>query len=399
MNPIFHQTNREKLLKELNSGALVVMAGYGEMQRMNDNAGPFDQEGNFWYLTGVNKPGWWVVLDGNSGSEWLVAPDLTETQEIFEGGIDETSVTAISGIKTILSRDEAMRRIRELAKHHSIVYTSLQPRWLQEHPTMQLNTAQNELKKILERQFEKVHSCNKELAKIRSIKRPEEIHAVQQAVDLTIAAFKAIKDDLKTGRYEYEIEATMTYEILKKGAQHAYAPIIAAGTNACTLHYIANSSKLQNKSLVLFDVGARVNGYAADISRTYAVGSPTKRQVAVHKAVQDAQRECVRIIKPGLSFKEYHDLCEAVMKNALQSLGLSLTKYREYFPHAMGHSLGVDVHDPMAEYASFEPGMIMTVEPGIYIPEEDLGVRIEDDVLVTENGTVNLSAKLSTNIS
>ncbi len=398
MDATFHHTNRSALLKELNGGSLVIIAGYGEMQRMNDNATTFDQEANFWYLTGVKKPGWWLILDGSSGTEWLVAPDLTEMQQIFEGDVDQLSVTASSGIKTILTRDDAMRRIRELEKHHSIVYTTQQPKWLREHPTMQLNSAQNDLKKTLERIFNKVDVCNKELAKLRSIKLPEEIKAIQRAIDLTIVAFKAVKADLKSGRYEYELDAKMTYEIQKKGASHAYDPIVASGLNACTLHYIANSSKLQSKSFVLFDVGARVDGYAADISRTYSVGTPTKRMIAVHSAVRSAQKECIRLIKPGLSFQEYQDKCESVMKRTLNNIGLSEEKYRDYFPHAMGHSLGIDVHDPVAGYDSFQPGMVMTVEPGIYIPEEALGVRIEDDVLITDTGTQVLSAKLSTDI-
>lgn len=398
MDATFHKTNRAALLKELNSGALVIIAGYGEVQRMNDNAVPFDQEANFWYLTGIEQAGWWLILDGINGTEWLVAPELTEMQQIFEGGINQQVITTTSGIKTILSRDEAMRRIRELVKHHSLVYTAEQPHWLREHPTMQLNTAQGDLKKVLERIFDKVDSCNKELAKLRSIKRPEEIQAIQRAIDLTVAAFKSIHDDLKSGRFEYELDAKMTYEIQRRGARHAYDPIVASGINACTLHYIANSSKLQNKSLVLFDVGARVDGYAADISRTYAVGTPTKRQVAVHAAVEDAQKECIALMKPGLNFQEYQGQCEVIMKQALQRIGLSVDKYRDYFPHAMGHGLGVDVHDPIAGYDSFQPGMVMTVEPGIYIPEESIGVRIEDDILITDTGHRVLSAKLSTDI-
>lgn len=396
MDSSFFRGNRESLLDALKKGALVVMTGYGEMQRTADSSIYFEQEANFWYLTGIDAPDWWVVLDGASGSQWLVAPDTSETQRVFDGSLDDETAYEVSGIKTVLPRDEALRRLRELTKHHSVVYTTEQPRHIKEHATFQLNHAQAELKKTLERMFQNVQSCNRELATLRTIKQPPEIMGIERAVKITAEAFEAVKPLLGTARHEYELDAVLGFEIRRRGAVHAYDPIVAAGQNACTLHYVRNDAPLRRRDLVLFDVGARVSGYAADISRTYALGTPTKRQIQVHEAVRVAQQECIRLLRPGLRFDEYQTASEQIMRAALESLALPTERYRGYFPHAMGHGLGIDVHDVLVGYDSFQPGMVLTVEPGLYVKEEGIGVRIEDDILITDAGHRNLSAGLST---
>lgn len=397
MDSTFFSGNRQALLDQLKKGALVVMTGYGEVQRSHDSAHRFEQEANFWYLTGVEQADWWLIVDGTHGTQWLVAPDLDEIQQVFDGAADTERAKTVSGIKTILTRDEAMRRLRDLAKQHSIVYTTEQPAYLRDHAHFQLNAAQAELKKVLERTFKNVQVCNRELAVLRTIKKPEEIAAIQKAIKVTITAFERMKGVLPTAKYEYELQAALDYEIRRQGARgHAYDPIVAGNLNACTLHYVHNDAPLAKRSVVLFDIGARIDGYAADISRTYALSAPTKRQEAVHGAVLEAQLSCIELLRPGLAFSDYHDQCEVIMKRALQKLGLSIDRYREYFPHAMGHGLGVDVHDPLAGYDSLQPGMVMTVEPGIYIRDEAIGVRIEDDILITDTGHKNLSAALST---
>ena len=397
MDSTFFAGNRQALLDQLKKGALVVVTGYGEVQRSHDSAHRFEQEANFWYLTGVEQADWWLIMDGAHGTQWLVMPERDEVQQVFDGAADTDGARAISGIKTVLSRDEAMRRLRGLAKHHSIVYTTEQPAYLREHATFQLNAAQADLKKVLERTFQNVQVCNRELAMLRTIKKPEEIAAIEKAIKVTITAFEYMKKALPVARHEYELQAVLDYEIRRQGARgHAYDPIVAGSLNACTLHYVHNDAPLNKKSLILFDIGARMNGYAADISRTYALSAPTKRQQAVHEAVREAQVACIELLRPGLAFSDYHDQCEVIMKRALQSLGLSGDRYREYFPHAMGHGLGVDVHDPLVGYDSLQPGMVMTVEPGIYIRDEAIGVRIEDDILITDTGHRNLSAALST---
>jgi Xaa-Pro aminopeptidase len=213
-----------------------------------------------------------------------------------------------------------------------------------------------------------------------------------------------VRQKLPTLRYEYEVEAEFSYYLRRHGAKgHAYDPIVASGQNACTLHYVDNTSRLKKRQLLLLDIGARSGGYAADITRTYALGEPTKRQVAVHEAVQDAQRQIISLLKPDLSIEEYHRDVDVIMKQALLSLGLMKdmeddTAYRTYFPHAISHGLGIDVHDSLGGPRYLQPGMVLTVEPGIYIPDEGIGVRIEDDILITDTGHANLSARLSTDL-
>ena len=277
MNSDFFEGNRRALLDKLGHGALVVVTAYSEMQRGNDAAHAFEQESNFWYLTGIDAPDWWLILDGNSGTSWLVHPDVEEMQQIFDGSLDGKAASRISGVRHVITRDEALVKLRALTKTHSVVYTVDQSKMVREHTHFQLNHAQTELRKLLERNFQKVQDCYRELAILRTIKQPQEIAAIEKAIKLTNAALKIVHANFQKYKVEYEIEADLTQLMRRAGAAgHAYSPIVAAGQNACTLHYHANNDTLQKKQLVLIDVGARADGYAADISRTYAFGQPTK---------------------------------------------------------------------------------------------------------------------------
>lgn len=399
MNTDFFEGNRQALLNRLGRGALVVVTGYGEMQRGNDAAHLFEQEANFWYLTGIEAPDWWLIMDGNSGVSWLVKPDVEATQQIFDGSLDSKAAGKVSGVKHTLTRDEALVKLRALTKTHSVVYTVDQSKLVREHTHFQLNSAQSELRKLLERTFQKIQDCYRDLAILRTIKQPEEIAAIEKAIKVTNTALNTVHEKFQSYRSEYEIEADLTHLMRRSGAAgHAYSPIIASGKNACTLHYHANNDKLAKKQLVLIDVGARVDGYAADISRTYALGQPTKRQKEIHQIVQEAQVACIKLLKPGLRFDEYQASVEAIMSQAVVKAGFAASDLHTYFPHSIGHGLGVDVHDSLAGFEAFEPGMVLTVEPGLYLPEEGIGVRIEDDILITETGHRNLSSQLSTDL-
>ena len=397
MEAAFFEGNRKSLRDKLGHGSLVVISGYGEMQHKHDCAAAFEQEASFYYLTGVREPDWWYLSDGLSGKEYLVRPDESDIKTVFDGSMSNTDARDCSGIRDIIGRDEAMRILRTWAKKHTIVYTTEQPAYLAQ-AGFQLNHAQAELKKVLTRTFQTVQTCTREIAQLRSIKQPEEVRAIQRAIAVTERAFLAAKETLKTAAYEYEVEAEMTRVIRSGGAWgHAYLPIVAGGINACTLHYIRNDTRLSKKELLLIDVGAQVDGYAADITRTYAIGQkPTKRHQAVHDAVRYAQQACIEQLKPGVSVAAFSDEVDVIMKQAISSLGLSVNSYRKYFPHAIGHGLGLDVHDVSSDSPVFVPGMFVTVEPGIYIVEEGIGVRIEDDILITDIGHKNLSARLDT---
>lgn len=218
---------------------------------------------------------------------------------------------------------------------------------------------------------------------------------------LTVAAFESLHTQLTDCTYEYEVEAVATGLFRAAGATHAYDPIVAAGKNACTLHYVANNTRLRKGQLVLCDIGAQVDGYAADITRTYVYGTVSARRQAVLAALSDAQAAIIGLIKPGVPFKTYLEETDHIMARALTSLGLKGATERdlvyEYMPHAVSHGLGIDVHDSLGGFTEFQPGMVLTVEPGIYLADETIGTRIEDDVLVTDKGHRVLSGKLAGN--
>ena len=379
----------------------MVLSAYTKMQRSNDEAFAFEQEANFWWLTGIEREDWHLIIDGTRGKSWLVAPKISESHEIFDGSLSAQEAMGISGIEAIVPASEEIRLLRDLAKKHSVAHT------LGDHPHADyfdfvVNPAQRKMYELLERTFNSVQDCRKDLAQLRAIKQPEELRRMQKAIDLTTEAFKKVKESFADFSHEYEVEVAFSSHFRLSGAKgHAFDPIVASGKNACQLHYLDNASKLKSRQLVVMDIGARRYGYAADVARTYAYGEPTKRQTAVHRAVQEAQQRIIKLLKPDLSVEEYQREVDGVMAEALMSLGLlkdpaDTKTYRRYFSHAISHGLGVDTHDSLGAPRFFQPNMVLTVEPGIYIPEEGIGVRIEDDILITASGHKNLSGHLST---
>lgn len=397
----FFKSNRERLIEQLHGGSIALSA-YTKMQRTNDAAYFFEQESNFWWLTGIDAPDWWVVIDGARARTWLVMPDVSDTHAVFDGSLSAEDAKQISGADEVLARDEGMKLIRMLAKKHSVMHT-LGDQPYAEYLDFTLNPAPKKMQELLQRSFNAVQDCRKDIAKLRAIKQPEEIEALQNAIDITIGAFKQVQSTLGNLKYEYEVEAEFTYHFRKHGAQHAYDPIVAGGKNACTLHYIQNDTKLKKRELLLMDIGARVDGYPADITRTFSYGDPTKRQRQVYAAVASAQKQIIHLIEPDMPIDHYQQRVDEIMIDALISVDLMKSRtdeaaFRRYFPHAVSHGLGVDVHDSLGGPKRLLPGMVLTVEPGIYIPEENIGIRIEDDILVSKTGHVNLSGKLSTDL-
>lgn len=371
------------------------------MQRSNDAAFQLEQEANFWYLTGIEAADWWVIIDDDKS--WLVAPDVDQAHQIFDGSLSWVEAKRISGVDEVLSRENADELLQTLARKHKAVYTlGTDPR--AKHYDFVLNPAQKEMQKRLKKIFTEVRDCRQDLAKLRAIKQPHEITAMKKAIALTVDMFADVKKKLPELTTEYEVEAEFTYSFGKSGGvDHAYDPIVAGGKNACTLHYNNNKDQLNAGELLLIDIGARVDGYAADITRTYAIGTPTERQTAVHRAVETAHKAIIKLLRPGLSVTEYQTKVDTIMQDALISLDLLKDRkdhatYRKYFPHAISHGLGIDVHDSLGRPTELRPGMVLTVEPGIYIPEESIGVRIEDDILITDTGHLNLSGALPTSL-
>lgn len=396
MKAEFFVNNRRQIARSLNSG-LMVLTAYDEMQRGADMAQPFEQEANFWYVSGISHPRWVMIYDGQRDHAWLVRPSVSQAQQIFDGSLPDAAALAQSGAQEVIDEDEFERVLRQLTRQHNTAHTIFQS---PEQATFVHNPAQKQLTRRLERIFSKVSDCTIAMARRRGIKQPEEIRAIEKAVGLTMRAFERAKTELGNCRYEYQLQAPFEYEFTAAGARHAYDPIVASGANACTLHYTANADRLAKRHAVLCDIGARVDGYAADITRTYAVGEPTKRQREVHDELAAAHQQIIALLQPGLSLKQYQASVDEIMRGALSrlKLGDNEATLRNYMPHAVSHGLGIDVHDRLGGVGELAPGMVITVEPGIYIPAERIGMRIEDDILITESGARNLSRALSTDL-
>lgn len=375
-----------------------VLTAFSAMQQTNDSAGPFVQESSFFWLTGITEPNWQLVVFGEKS--WLVSPSKSDIHRIFDGGMSAEKAKQISGVSEVIFEDDYKSLLKELGDENPVVHTILR------HPHSSdfdfvLNPALQRLHAKLQRSFSEVIDCRKELSKLKAIKSDEEVELIQQAIDISIDGFNKVKATLGIAKYEYQVEATLSFAFRSAGAEgHAYAPIVGTGKNACTLHYVANNDAFAENGMVLIDAGAKVGSYAADITRTYAIGTPTEREQAVHAEVEKAHKAIIELIQPGASIVDYHTKVDEIMKQALKNLHLlkAPTDYRRYFPHAISHGLGIDVHDSLGGFEAFQPGMVLTVEPGIYIEEEGIGVRIEDDILVTKDGNVNLSAALPTSL-
>jgi len=385
-------------LHQFAAGSPVVLTAYDALQLSADMATPFLQEACFWWMTGVEEPGWKLILETARNHATLVRPERSDTQRTFEGETSDADVLKRSGADEIIDARDFEQRLRSLARTHTLAYTVYDKT---PHDFV-VNPAQRILNEILTRIFPSVESIETHIHELRAIKSEDEIKIIKQAIALTVRTFEEVRKELPRYAHEYEVEAEFTKQFRSNNATAAYEPIVAAGSHAVTLHYTANGSKFGSKDLLLIDIGARVRGYCADITRTYAV-NPSKRQRQVHAAVVRAHTRIIKLLGPDLLVSEYISDVDEIMKDALEEVELLKDRsdtdtYRRYFPHAVSHGLGVDVHDSLGAPRYFKSGMVVTVEPGIYIPEEGIGVRIEDDILITNSGAQNLSRRLSTDL-
>lgn len=400
MNADFFVENRRRLRELFTGTAPIILTANGLLQRNSDVTYPFRQDSSFWYFTGIEEPDILLVLD--KGKEYLIVPERDASRQAFDGAIDIKVLSKCSGVDDVLLADQGWKQLgARLKKVKHIATIAPAPIYL-EHHGMYTNPARARLLKKVRHHNPAVEllDLRDQVTRLRMIKQPEELTCIQSAIDITAESLTALK---KRGwdkfEYEYQLESAITDRFGKKRARHAYSPIVASGGNACTLHYVHNSGRIQENAFVLLDVGAEVNNYAADITRTYAVGTVSKRHRSVYEAVLAVQEYAFDLLKPGITVKEFEHKVQQFMGEKLRELGLikSIESYevRKYYPHATSHFLGLDVHDVGDYERPLEPGMVMTVEPGIYIPEENIGVRIEDNVVITESGMENLSAKLS----
>ena len=397
----FFAGNRQKLREAVASDAPIVITANGLLQRNSDNTYPFHQDSSFWYLTGVEEPDSILVMAEKA--TFILLPGRSVSREAFDGAIDRAALTDVSGISDICDETDGWERLAALqAASPRLMTLEPAPEYVGQYG-MYTNPARARLTARLGElnpELELV-DIRAQLAGLRMVKQTAELTALRSAIDITAESLSVLTaaDRFSGYKNEYEIEADLTREFRFRGASgHAFSPIVAGGARACTLHNIANGAPLQRDTLVVLDVGAEVSHYAADITRTRVFGKPSARQQAVFDAVLDVQTYALGLLRPGVLLKEYEQTVEKYMGTILRHLGLIRTAEREdirkYFPHATSHYLGLDVHDVGDYSRPLEPGMVVTCEPGIYIPEESIGVRIEDDILITADGNEVLSAKL-----
>ncbi len=390
----FFIKNRQALRTKLANKLPLIIAGNGMVQRTGDNTVSFTQDSNMWYLTGIDTPDVVLVLAEND--EFLIVPGRSAAREAFDGATDTAALTQRSGVATVLDEVEGWKLIAALLSDKK------QASYLKPLPVydarrgLYANPARRRLADKLRRVQPKLllFDARPELSALRCIKQPIEIALIEHAVVITKETLAEVtqKTALMTLHHEYELEAAITHGFRRRGASgHAYSPIVASGRHATTLHYCANNGQIGKNDYIVVDVGAEVEHYAADITRTLIQGAPSPRQRAVHDAVARLQQQALALLLPGTQLRDYEHAFENLMGVELKQLGFiddasDHKAIRYYYPHSTSHFLGLDVHDVGDYTQPLAENMVITCEPGIYIPEEGIGVRIEDDIVITKAG-------------
>jgi Xaa-Pro aminopeptidase len=407
-------------MRRQTGGGIAAIPTAPEAIRNADTHYPYRPDSNFYYLSGFAEPEAVIVLtagaaDGES-RQILFCRDKNVEREIWDGfryGPD--AAREIFGFDEAYSIDELPGKLSELTGDQRAVYTpvGLYARW-DESITRTLNDVRQRVRTGIAAP-ETIVDVRAPLAAMRLYKDEHELSNLRRAAEISGRAHRRAMERTRPGWFEYQVEAELAHEFLRSGAQAvAYPSIVASGPNACVLHYRDNNRQTQPSDLMLIDAGCEFDGYASDITRTYPVGGKfSGPQRAIYELVLQAQLACIDAVKPGRAFRDYHEVAERVLAQGLIDLGLcegSLDgvlesgTYKQFYMHRAGHWLGLDVHDVglyriNGESRVLEPGMMLTVEPGCYIrpgdsvPETfwDIGVRIEDDVLVTTDGNDNLT--------
>ncbi len=399
-NAEFFRGNRERLRTLFTGKAPIVLTANSLLQRATSMTYPFQQDGSFWYLTGLDEPDLVLVMDKNK--EYLILPELSQYQEVFDGGLNPDVLSKISGVETVVGHKDGWRQLKTRLNRVKHVATVAAPPSFVDVYGMYTNPARAELIKQLKNLNPNLEPLDlaQHLQRLRMVKQPAELAAITGAINATIHALSYVEKKFRTGDYahEYEVELDLTRQYWKKGAAgHSFDPIVASAERGLVLHR-TDKAEIDPDKQLLVDVGAAYNHYAADISRTW-MRNPTKRFMAVHDAVCEVADYAMAMLKPGVILQDYEKKVETFMGEKLRELGLIKTiehdEVRKYFSHATSHFLGIDVHD-VGDYSyPVSAGVVLTVEPGIYIPEEGIGVRIEDDVIITDNGCENLSKALA----
>lgn len=409
--------NRANFAAQLPPKSVAVFTANEAMPRNGDEFYPFHQQSDFFYLTGINEENAYLLIAPDYPieelREILFVEPYDEVKATWQGEmLDNAKAAELSGVKTIKSSNAFWQFLNDVALSgfgDTIFLNSYEyPKYECAVETIQKRFVQQVKAKYPMHNYGRTAPI---LNALRMVKSEDEIAVTKQACDITAKAFRRCLETVKPGMNEYEMQAEIEYIFKKNNASgHAYAPIIAAGKNACCLHYCKNQSQLNDGDLILFDIGCELKNYTSDLSRTIPInGKFTERQRDCYNAVRRVMKEITKLYRPGGTINEINETTYKLMEHEMIQLGLFTAEdvknqnpdkplYKKYLMHGMSHHIGLDVHDSIDKFKPFEPGMILTCEPGLYIREEGIGIRIENDLLITEGEPINLFEGLPTEI-
>lgn len=403
--------NRKRFAAMLKPRSVAIFNANDEYPRTGDQFYPYRQQSDLFYLSGINQEKTLLALAPDHPDpkmrEILFVSETSEQIAVWDGSkLTKEEAIKASGVKNVQWRSSMEITLRELLIWSEHVYLNLYeyPKYSTEIQSRDLRFAHEIMQRYPAHRYERAAPL---LTRLRMIKSEEEIALIRQAIDITGKAFKRVLRFVRPGVHEFEIQAEMIHEfMMNRSNGFAFQPIIASGKNACVLHYIQNNAQCMDGDLALFDFGAEWKNYAADISRTIPVnGKFTPRQRQLYDLVLRVQQKAKRQLVPGNTMEKYNDFVNGEMEKEMITIGLldadevkkqdpDKPLYKKYFMHGTAHHLGLDVHDVINKYEPFAPGMVFTCEPGIYIPEENTGIRLENNILITEKGAVDLSENI-----
>lgn len=402
MNKNIYKFDRDNLLDKIKDNSIVILFAGKAIQKTGDQTYPFTPNRNFYYLTGIKEEDHILVMTKINGvkSSKLYIKDIDLEMEKWVGkSIRKEEAEEIAAVDEVKFKSQFDGDIHGMItmKEEINLYLDLERMSANREGTISHRFANEITTKYPQVRINNVYS---KIGELRLKKSQEEVDKIKKAIEITKSGIEKLMSEARVGMKEYELEAYFDFNCKVKGATGlAFTTIAAAGENATTLHYVDNNCELKENDLILFDLGAEYNCYNADISRTFPVnGKFTERQKEVYNAVLRVNEEIINLIKPGMKYKDVNEKATELIAEECIKLGLIKDKseVRKYYYHSIGHSLGMDTHDIETPHRDiiFEPGVVFTVEPGIYIAEEGIGIRIEDDILVTEDGVINLSSDI-----
>lgn len=391
----YHTKNRELLLSKIEDRSMVLLTSGSFIKKSADESYPFSVNPNFYYLTGIDEANVMLLMVKTKtiSIQQLFIAKADHMMEKWVGKtISSEEAQAKSQIKDILYIEDLNKQINQLISDHKI-----QNIYIDDEENDLFSLGRNLIKKYPKLQELKLFDVYPLIIKQRAIKSDEEIEALKEAIKVTDKGIMNMLGHMHSGIYENQLEAYFDHTLKDHNMKTAFTTIAAGGVRATTLHYVSNDQKINDNELVLFDLGAMHNHYCADISRTFPVnGRFTQRQRLIYEIVLKAQQNVIDAIRPNVTLSDLQRITVKTYQKELKKIGLikegSEEEVRKYYYHGVSHSLGLNTHDVGVERDEpLQAGMIITVEPGLYIEDEAIGIRIEDDVLVTDDKAIVLS--------